>query len=96
MDPGTWQRPAPTFAINIGLRAHREGLSGQAAENRGQLDQLPQRSLLAIVDLEERVPRDHPLRRINAMADVAPERLSPEFDHMYASTGRTLFEAAAF
>lgn len=35
------------------------------------------------------------------MADVAPERLSPEFDHMYASLGRTLFdetlfEAAAF
>lgn len=52
----------------------------------------PQRSLLAIVDLEERVPRDHPLWRIKAMADVALERLSPKFDHMYASTGRALFD----
>ncbi len=45
----------------------------------------PQRSMLAIVDLEERVPKDHPLRRIKAVADAALERLSPEFDRMYAS-----------
>lgn len=44
----------------------------------------PQRSLRAIADLEEQVPRDHPLRRIKAMADAALERLSPEFDRMYA------------
>ena len=44
----------------------------------------PQRSLRAIADLEEQVPRDHPLRRIKAMAEAALERLSPEFDHMYA------------
>jgi len=48
----------------------------------------PQRSMLAIVDLEERVPKDHPLRRIKAVADAALERLSPEFDRMYASVGR--------
>ena len=48
----------------------------------------PQRSMLAIVDLEERVPRDHPLRRIKAVADAALERLSPEFDRMYARVGR--------
>ena len=44
----------------------------------------PQRSPRAIADLEEQVPRDHPLRRIKAMADAALERLSPEFDRMYA------------
>ena len=44
--------------------------------------------MLAIVDLEERVPKDHPLRRIKAVADAALERLSPEFDRMYAQVGR--------
>ncbi|MCY4522789.1 MAG: transposase, partial [Caldilineaceae bacterium] len=48
----------------------------------------PQRSMLAIVDLEERILQDHPLRRIKAVADAALERLSPEFDRMYASVGR--------
>ena len=50
---------------------------------------LPQCSMLAIVDLEERVLRDHPLRRIKEVADAALARLSPEFDRMYARVGRT-------
>ena len=48
----------------------------------------PQRSMLVIVDLEERVRQDHPLRRIKEVADAALERLSPEFDRMYARVGR--------
>ena len=48
----------------------------------------PQRSMLAIVDLEERVPQDHPLRRIKAVADASLARLSPVFDRMYAQVGR--------
>ena len=48
----------------------------------------PQRSMLTIVDLEERVPQDHPLRWIKEMADAAPDRLSPAFDRMYARVGR--------
>ena len=52
----------------------------------------PQRSMLAIVDLEERVPQDHPLQRIKAVADAALERLSPTFDPMYARVGRALFD----
>ena len=36
----------------------------------------------------ERVPQDHPLRRIKEVADAALERLSPEFDRMYARVGR--------
>ena len=48
----------------------------------------PQRSLLAIVDLEERIPRDHLLRRIKEVADAALARLSPVFDGMYAQEGR--------
>ena len=44
--------------------------------------------MLAIVDLEERVPQDHPRRRIKEVADAALEWLSPEFDRMYARVGR--------
>ncbi len=47
-----------------------------------------QRSMLAIVDPEERVPRDHPLRQIKEVADAALAQLSPEFDLMYARVGR--------
>ncbi len=44
--------------------------------------------MLAIVDLEERIPQDHPLRRIEEVADAALARLSPTFDRMYARVGR--------
>jgi transposase len=45
-------------------------------------------TLLAFVDLEERVRQDHPLRTIKALTDAALARLSPEFDRMYAAGGR--------
>ena len=45
-------------------------------------------TMLAFVDLEERVPADHPLRTIKALADEALTRLSPEFDRMHADVGR--------
>ena len=45
----------------------------------------PQCSMLAIVDPGNGYPRDHPLRWIKAVADAVLERLSPEFDRMYAS-----------
>ena len=38
----------------------------------------PQGTMLALVDMEERVPKDHPLRTIKAVADEALERLSGE------------------
>ncbi|MCY4530645.1 MAG: transposase [Chloroflexi bacterium] len=53
---------------------------------RGRHD--PQATMLAFVDLEERVPNDHPLRIIKAVADEALDRLSPEFDRMYSKVGR--------
>ena len=48
----------------------------------------PQATMLAYVDLEERVPKDHPIPTIKAVADEALECLSPEFDRMYAKVGR--------
>ena len=47
-----------------------------------------QEVMLAYVNLEERVPKDHPLRAIKAVADEALGRLSPEFDRMYSKVGR--------
>ena len=45
-------------------------------------------TMLAFIDLESRVPPDHPLRTIKVLADRALEELSPEFDGMYAEDGR--------
>ena len=53
---------------------------------RGRRD--PQVTMLAFVDLEARVPSDHPLRTIKALADQALAALSPAFDRMYAESGR--------
>ena len=53
---------------------------------RGRRD--PQGTMLALVDIEERVPKDHPLSTIKAVADEALERLSEEFDRMYSEVGR--------
>ena len=53
---------------------------------RGRRD--PQVTMLAFVNLEERVPKDHPLRTIKTVADKALERLSVEFDRMYSKVGR--------
>ena len=47
-----------------------------------------QATMLSIVSPEQRVPRDHPLRKIKAMADKELKRLSPVFSRMYSSTGR--------
>ena len=53
---------------------------------RGRRD--PQVTMLAFVDMEERVPKGHPIRAIKAVADEALERLSSEFERMYSKVGR--------
>ena len=53
---------------------------------RGRHD--PQVTLLAFIDLETRVPSDHPLRVIKRLADQALKVLSPDLDRMYANVGR--------
>jgi len=37
---------------------------------------------------EDRVPVDHPLRRMRPLVDVALQSLSPAFDEMYSAVGR--------
>jgi transposase len=53
---------------------------------RGRRDQ--QTTMLAFVDLEERVPHKHPLRVVKQFTDCALRELSPVFDQMYAAGGR--------
>jgi hypothetical protein len=51
-----------------------------AESMRGRRD--PQITMLAFIDLEERVPPDHPLRTIKRLADHALAELSPRLDAM--------------
>lgn len=53
---------------------------------RGEAER--QVTMLAVVSTEQRIPAEHPLRRIKAWADAELQRLSPIFDQMYAQRGR--------
>ncbi|MFN8544485.1 MAG: IS5 family transposase [Candidatus Binatia bacterium] len=53
---------------------------------RGEVER--QRTMLSVVSAEHRIPADHPLRRIKALADAELARLSPVFERMYAERGR--------
>ena len=48
----------------------------------------PQPTMLAFVNLEEHVPRDHPLGVIKRIADDVLDRMSGDFDRMYSQIGR--------
>lgn len=44
--------------------------------------------MLMIMKPGDRVPREHPLRRVKELADAALAQLSPLFDEMYSLIGR--------
>ena len=46
-------------------------------------------SLFSYLSPDALVPRDHPLRAIRRLVNAALEGLSPQFDALYASSGRT-------
>src|SRR5438105_6864026 len=45
-------------------------------------------TMLSLLSPEQRVPKNHPLRRVKLLADAALRELSPVFDEMYAAKGR--------
>ncbi|MDR7479200.1 MAG: transposase, partial [Armatimonadota bacterium] len=51
-------------------------------------DDLQQASMFSYLSPEERVPPDHPLRPLRMMVDAVLGELSPDFDRLYARTGR--------
>src|ERR1700680_5254406 len=48
----------------------------------------PQTPRLTLVNPEQRVPANHPIRLIKQLAEVALEELSPLFAQMYSEVGR--------
>ena len=46
-----------------------------------------QRAMLVVFDVEQRVAKAHPLRRIKEMVDAVLQELSPLFDQMYSAVG---------
>lgn len=53
---------------------------------RGEVER--QVGMLTVVQPEHRIPADHPIRRIKALADGELRHLSPVFERMYADRGR--------
>ncbi len=47
-----------------------------------------QSAMFSYISAERRVPQDHPLRPIRAMAEVALKQLGPCFEAIYAASGR--------
>src|SRR5215831_5693303 len=47
-----------------------------------------QRTMLMVVNVEERISKEHPLRRIKHLAEAGLKELSPVFDQMYSALGR--------
>jgi transposase len=54
---------------------------------RGDDEQL-QAGMFSYIALEERIPKNHPLRGIRQLVDEVLKSLSPEFDRLYAKVGR--------
>lgn len=50
--------------------------------------QTKQPSMLCLLNIEEEIPADHPLREIKKIADAALGKMSGTFDRMYPKTGR--------
>ena len=53
---------------------------------RGEI--YPQASMFSYVDLESRIPQDHPIRKILEIVDTALQEIEVWFDDLYATVGR--------
>ena len=47
-----------------------------------------QRSIFSYVSQEDRIPQNHPMRKLREMIDPILEKMSPQFNKMYADLGR--------
>src|SRR5277367_1253763 len=70
------------------LRRHAPstGQVGYVSSMRG--DEKQQGAMFSYINLEQRVPAEHPLRAIRQMVDQALGGLSAHFDTLYARRGR--------
>ncbi len=51
-------------------------------------EESPQPQMFSYVDLESRVPKHHPIRKVRRIVDEALAELEPTFDEMYSNKGR--------
>jgi hypothetical protein len=51
-------------------------------------DDQQQSAMFSYVTLEQRIPADHPLRRIRVLVDRALAKMDRVFDELYSQTGR--------
>jgi len=51
-------------------------------------DDKRQATMFSYVTMEQRIPSDHPMRRIRVLADLALEMMDAVFDELYSETGR--------
>ena len=58
----------------------------RGAPMRGETD--PQCSMFRYVDLESRISKGHPIRKIRRIVDEALLQLEPALDEMYSDRGR--------
>src|SRR5712664_4255846 len=61
-------------------------ICGEGVRMRGADHQ--QSGMFSYISAEERIPKDHPLRAIRAMVDVALRNMWPQFEAIYAKVGR--------
>src|SRR5208337_1363011 len=61
-------------------------ICGEGVRMRGADHQ--QSGMFSYLSPEKRVPKDHPLRTIRAMVDMALRNMGPQFEAMYAKVGR--------
>ncbi len=48
----------------------------------------PQTAMFSYISLEERVPKDHPLRKLKVLVDTVLASMNEEFQAVYSETGR--------
>ena len=49
-----------------------------------------QASIFSYVDLEARIPKQHPIRKIQRVVDKALAEIKPELDEMHSTVGRPI------
>src|SRR5688572_5237837 len=54
---------------------------------RGNDDQL-QSGMFSYISLEQRIPKDHPLRGVRKLVDTVLSGMSKDFDRLYSVVGR--------
>jgi len=47
-----------------------------------------QDKLFSYVSQEDRIPQNHPMRKMRELIDPILQKMSPQFEKMYAETGR--------